>query len=228
MQYIKTNLSYDDFTLLIEAAVFDSLNKHTGDTQQLSRLCDSELISEFCGYPDFYYFGNLDGKAYVLEENESEDSTVIYEVAEVEDANGICEHILRDTLSERKNKNNYLAQYNLLELNYGKETYYVVGESCMHSNEGWSQRLPEQEDMLYTIKQNLVSRHTESFNEYEQLLQSEVNTEFGNKLALSNREKESKAIHWIERCKSLDELNGLLLPDGRNMVKITKHEPISA
>lgn len=226
MKYTKTSLNYNDFALLIEESLLGSSGEYVCDIQQLIELCDASLTTDSCGYPNFYYFSELDGRDYVLEENEIEDATVIYELEEADTTNSICEYILRDTLAERKNDgSNYLAHYDLPEPNYGTEPSYVIGEFCMHSNEGWSERLPVQEDMLSVIQRFLVGRHTKSHDEYEHLLNSDINTEFSTKLALSNKEKELKAIHWIERCKSLDELDGLLLPDGRNMVKVRKSEP---
>lgn len=228
MKYTKTNLSYDDFALLIEESLLGSSGEYVCQAEQLSELSDAELTSDFCGYPNFHYFSDLDGAAYVLEENEGEDATVVYELEKKADkAEDVCEYILRDTLIERENSNNYLAQYDLFELNQSTEPYYVIGEFCMHSNEGWSEKLPEQENMLSAIKQLLVGGHIKIHNNYEHLLNSNINTEFSTKLAIANKEKERKAIHWIERCKSLDELDGLLLPDGRNIVKIRKCEPIN-
>ena len=226
MKYTKTNLSYNGFVLLIAESLLGSSGESVCDTLKLPELCDGKLTSDACGYPDFYYFSDLDGAAYVLEENESEDATVVYKLEkEGGDTNSACEYILRDTLAERENKDTYLSQYELIELNHGTEPCYIVGEFCMHSKEGWYEKLEVQEDMFSVIKQFLVGRHTETMEDYAGVLQGSNNTEFGTKIAASNKEKERKAIQWIERSKSLDELNGLLLPDGRNMVKIIQYAP---
>lgn len=101
MKYNETKLTFDDLIKL--------LTKHTefvDDEERAGGLwidyadTRDRADCEIEGYPVFLYFDNLDGKKYVLEENEANDCSVVYEVTEIDEGNEwACNTILRETIS---------------------------------------------------------------------------------------------------------------------------------
>lgn len=102
MKYNETKLTFDDFVNIIkENTGLDMDGGHL--FANLSDVCDGveTLNTGFEGHPSFYYYPDLGGKKYVLEENEAYDGSVVYEISEVDEENEYpCQIILRDTVGQ--------------------------------------------------------------------------------------------------------------------------------
>ena len=96
MKYTETKLSYGDFiTLLKSHTDFSEGYDSVGEFADRSETLDTGMQD----HPTFYYFPDLAGKKYVLEENEGNGGSVVYEVTEVDEENEYpCQIILRDTV----------------------------------------------------------------------------------------------------------------------------------
>ncbi|WP_296210764.1 hypothetical protein [Psychrobacter sp. UBA3480] len=96
MKYIETKLSYDEFiTLLKSHTDYSEGYDSVGEFADRSETLDAGMED----YPTFYYFPDLAGKKYVLEENEGNGGSVVYEVIECdEESEYPCQIILRDTV----------------------------------------------------------------------------------------------------------------------------------
>lgn len=96
MKYTETKLSYGDFITLLKSHTdfsegYDSVDEFADRSETLD--------TGMQGYPTFYYFPDLAGKKYVLEENEGNGGSVVYEVTEFDEENEYpCQIILRDTV----------------------------------------------------------------------------------------------------------------------------------
>lgn len=96
MKYIETKLSYDEFITLLKSHTdysegYDSVGEFADRSEELDTGIE--------GQPTFYYFPDLAGKKYVLEEDERGGGSAIYEVTEIDEENEHpCQIILRDTV----------------------------------------------------------------------------------------------------------------------------------
>lgn len=96
MKYNETKLTYADFIEMLKSQYndFDS-DSESSSLREISSAC---LTTDFENFPAFYYFDDIDGKQYVLEENENHNSSLIYEVSDVGADTAPCEYILRETV----------------------------------------------------------------------------------------------------------------------------------
>lgn len=99
MKYSETKLAFSEFlNMLAQHTEFDK-DDECHLHANLQSASDESLNSGVEGYPSFYYFSNVGGKKYVLEENEDNGGSVVYEVPQVDEENEYpCEIILRDTV----------------------------------------------------------------------------------------------------------------------------------
>lgn len=101
MKYIETKLSFAELLgLLAKHTDFDK-DDESYVYANLHSSADETLNSGLEGYPSFYYFSDIGGKKYVLEENEGNGGSLVYEVSEVDDSSEYpCEIVLRDTVGQ--------------------------------------------------------------------------------------------------------------------------------
>lgn len=125
MKFRRTKRSYKHFIALIERCKNEDVAKHGYNDVALSNWCDEKLLTvrlerpQFTNEserPFFYLFSNLGGATYILEENEFDDASVVYEITahSKKDKGSICEQLLRQTLNDRDGDSNiWLADYGL-------------------------------------------------------------------------------------------------------------------
>lgn len=96
MKYNEANLTYPAFIKMLkdENESFDDSN----ESLSLQDISDSALSTGFPDNPSFYYFSNVDGQQYVLEENESLNCSLVYKVSDIDADTSPCEYILRATV----------------------------------------------------------------------------------------------------------------------------------
>ena len=124
MKFRKTKRRFPAFIALIEKCKNESMKKRGYRDVVLSKWCDEKLLTVSLERPQFihqkerpfFYLFNLNGATYVLEENEFDDASVVYEITEhtKKDKGSICKQLLRQTLDKREGDNNvWLADYGL-------------------------------------------------------------------------------------------------------------------